>query len=216
MVIPKIIHQTWKNRILPTEFKKWSETWKQMNPEFIYLFYTDKDITKFITKNYPEYLDLFESLVGIEKVDVFRYLVLHKYGGVYVDMDCECLKPIGGLLNLFGNNLITGYEYETPVQYLQWFIACPAGCPTMIELVEEVRRRSWYKWFKSFTLTENQLVYWFTGPEMYTDTLRSTKEAVAILEKGRLGCYDKRLIDRNSYLIHHFASTWKKIKCKPI
>lgn len=214
-MIPKIFHQTWKDRNLPEDFKRWSETWKQMNPGYIYKFYTDKDIYKFIYKNYNSYFDLYESLNGIEKVDIFRYLVLHKYGGIYIDMDCECLKPISGLLDLFSKSLITGFEYETPVQYLQWFIACPAGCKTMIELVDEIYKRSWYKWAK-WSLSENQLVYWLTGPQMYTDILKKTEESVSILEKGRLGCYDKRLIDRNSYLIHHFSGKWKQKKCEPI
>jgi len=216
MVIPRIIHQTWKTKKLLPEFSTWSKTWIQLNPEFFYVFYTDKDCALFILTQYPQYYDLWKSLVGIEKVDVFRYLILHKYGGVYVDMDCECLKPIGPLLDLFETSLITGYEYEEPIQYLQWFIACPKECKIMIELVEEVASRSWYKWFKSWLLTENQLVYWFTGPILYTDVLRETRESLAILDKGKLGCYDTKLIDRNSYLQHHFTGSWKSNKCKPI
>jgi len=210
--IPKIIFQTWKTKKLPEKFKEWSDTWKNMNPNFEYRFYTDKDCYKFIYTNYPEYLDLYESLITIEKIDVFRYLVLHKYGGIYVDMDCECLKPIDDLLDLFPNSLITGFEYESPIQYLQWFIACPQGYNTIIELVEEIKKRNWYKWFKSFTLTENELVYWSTGPVVYTYILKKTKESVVVLEKGKLGCYDKNRLTKQSYLTHHFASTWKKIK----
>ena len=215
-MIPKIIHQTWKTKKLLPEFIIWRDSWIKLNPEFVFCFYTDRDINKFIRKNYPEYEELWNSLVNIEKVDVFRYLILYKYGGVYVDMDCECLKPIGPLLDLFPNSLITGYEYENPVQYLQWFIACPKGFKTIIELVNEVNYRSYFKYLKSFICTENKLVYWFTGPEMYTEVLKCTKESLAILNKGRLGCYDTRLIDVNSYLIHHFVGSWKKTKCKSI
>jgi len=215
MVIPKIIIQTWKLHIIPPEYKQWSKTWKTKNPDFEYRFYTDKACYRFIYNNYPQYLDLYEFLVGIEKVDMFRYLVLHKYGGVYVDMDTECFKPIGPLLDLFPNSIITGYEYENPVQYLQWFIACPEGCSTMIELVDEILKRSWYKWIKVLSLTPNKLVYWFTGPEMYTTVLRKTQESVVILEKGRLGCYDISRIDKNSYLQHYFMGSWKIRKCKP-
>ena len=108
MVIPKILIQTWKTRRLPDQFAEWSSTWKTLNPEFIYMFFDDGDCFRFVHKNYPEYLDLYESLIAIEKADVFRYLVLHKYGGVYVDMDTSCFKPIGGLIDLFGSSVITG------------------------------------------------------------------------------------------------------------
>jgi mannosyltransferase OCH1-like enzyme len=209
MVIPKIIIQTWKTSKLPQQFKEWSSTWKTMNPDFTYMFFNDKDCFKFIYKYYNEYLDLYDSLSTIEKTDMFRYLVLHKYGGVYTDMDTSCFKPIGPLLDLFNTSIITGFEYTNPVQYLQWFIACPKGLKVMLELVEEINRRSWLKPLKSLTLTPNELVYYTTGPVMYTNVLKNTSDPVVVLEKGRLGCYDKTKIDGNSYLQHHFLGSWK-------
>lgn len=209
MSIQKNVIQTWKSKKLPDNFKVWSETWKKMNPDFNYMFFDDRDCLKLVHDYYPEYLSLYESLITIEKTDLFRYLVLHKYGGIYADMDTECLKPMTPLLDLFENSVITGYEYERPVQYLQWFIACPKGFKTMLELAQEVYFRSWLRPFKSLTLSKNELVYYTTGPVMYTSVLRSTKEKVNVLDKGRLGCYDKSKVDRNSYIIHHFAGSWK-------
>ncbi len=209
MTIPKIIIQTWKTKKLPTEFKEWSLTWKKHNAEFTYLFFDNNDCFRFVSKNYSEYLDLYESLSNIERADVFRYLALHHYGGVYVDIDTSCFKPISNLLKLFPNSVITGIEYQKPLQYLQWFIACPKGSKIMIELVDEVYKRSWFKIFKMLTLTDNELVYYTTGPVMYTSVLKKSTESVAVLEKGRLGCYDQKLIDSNSYLQHWFASSWK-------
>jgi mannosyltransferase OCH1-like enzyme len=163
-------------------------------------------------------MNLYESLSNIEKADVFRYLALHHYGGVYADMDTSCFKPISPLLELFPNSVITGIEYETPVQYLQWFIACPKGSNVMLELVNEINKRSWFKLFKMLTLNDNELVYWLTGPVMYTNVLKNSSESIAVLEKGRLGCYDKRLIDGNSYLQHWFTGSWKdpSHKCKSL
>lgn len=209
MTIPKILIQTWKTKKLPDKFQEWSLTWKEHNPDFTYMFFDDNECFKIIFKHYPEYLDLYESLSNIEKADVFRYLALHKYGGVYVDMDTSCFKPISPLLDLFPNSVITGFEYNNPVQYLQWFIACPKGSEVMLELVDEVYRRSWLRPLKSLTMNSNELVYYMTGPVMYTNVLQNSKERVTVLEKGRLGCYDSKLIDRNSYLQHHFSGTWK-------
>ena len=211
MSIPKIIHQTWKTKDLPENFKKWSDSWKILNPDFKYKFYTDTDCFVFINYYYPEYINLYQSLVGIEKVDMFRYLILHKYGGVYCDMDTECIRPINKLIDWSG--LITGYEYENPVQYLQWFIASPPGNKILIELVKEINFRSYFRWFKTFTLSENRLVYWLTGPEMYTDVLNKHKNQIKILRKGILGCYDTKQMDEETYLIHWFSGTWKSKKC---
>lgn len=35
---------------------------------------------------------------GIEKSDILRYLLLYHYGGVYADLDVECLRPFEPLL----------------------------------------------------------------------------------------------------------------------
>lgn len=209
MPIPRIIIQTWKTKKLPLEFLEWSLTWKKYNPEFSYLFFDDGDCFRFIFKNYPMYLDLYESLSNIERADIFRYLALHHYGGIYADIDTSCFKPIGPLLDLFDNSLITGIEYNNPEQYLQWFIACPKGSEIMIELVNEANKRNWIRPFKMLTLSDNELVYYITGPVMFTNVLKNSTESLVVLEKGLLGCYDQKLINRNSYLQHHFASTWK-------
>ena len=35
---------------------------------------------------------------GVEKSDILRYLLLFHYGGVYADLDVECLRPFEPLL----------------------------------------------------------------------------------------------------------------------
>lgn len=218
-MIPKIIHQTWKNSNLCDDFTKWSNSWKNMNPDYIYKFYTDRDIFKFIHTNYPQYLDLYEFLTGIEKIDFFRYLIIYHQGGIYIDMDCECLRPLDDLFKTYGQTkLITGYEYnsEDNQQYLQWFIASPSKNSVLLDLVNEIQYRSYFKWFKSLVLSENDLVYWLTGPQLYTEVLKNNSDNITVLSKGLLGCYDKKLITNESYLRHMFSGSWKKHKCKSL
>ncbi len=219
--IPKIIHQTWKKKELPENFYNWSQSWKTMNPEFKYCFYNDMDCWKFMYNNYPEYLDLYEDLKPVEKADIFRYLVLHKYGGVYADMDTECYRPISSLLEQYDRQLITGIEYEGPeigypytpngVQLQQWFIASPQNHPVLIKLVNEIQNRWWWRWLYSLVKTPNQVTYWLTGPEVFTDVVKEAGNII-IMPKGILGSYDPRRITRDSYLQHHFAGTWKPLR----
>lgn len=38
---------------------------------------------------------MYETLsTNVERADLWRYLALHRYGGVYADSDVQCLKPI--------------------------------------------------------------------------------------------------------------------------
>jgi mannosyltransferase OCH1-like enzyme len=206
MNIPKNIFQTWKTKILPVKYIQWSNTWKAMNPDFSYYLYDDNDCLTFIRNWYPQYKRFYLSLSPVERADIFRYLILHKYGGIYADIDTSCIRPMNELISYYPMSLITGYEYEKPVQYLQWFIACPRGCKIMIDLVDEAYRRSWYTLLRPRT---HDLVYYKTGPKLYTDILRANNGSVVVLPKGILGCFDKSKHNKNTYLIHHFEGSWK-------
>lgn len=102
MQIPKIIHQIWSDKQypLPDYLKGLSETWKEHHPEWKYILWDEKDIANFVQKNYPQYWDFYLSLpYDIQRWDAVRYLILYKYGGLYVDIDMEALSPIDELLD---------------------------------------------------------------------------------------------------------------------
>lgn len=90
-MIPSIIHQSWKTTDLSTYGKfaiRSQNSWKKLYPDFEYKFWTDEDIADYM-KNQPHvYQQTFNDLdQNIKKMDFFRYLVLHEYGGIYSDMD---------------------------------------------------------------------------------------------------------------------------------
>lgn len=101
MTIPKIIHQIWfqgKDNI-PEFHEKYQNICKKMYPTWKYMFWDNHLIRKFIKKNYYHLLYYYEYFPYlIQKVDLARYIILYHYGGCYIDMDVECLKPIDNLL----------------------------------------------------------------------------------------------------------------------
>ena len=114
METPKIIHQTWKNYDLPLNFKKWSETWKELNPNYEYKLWSDNDNRNFIEEKYNDFLHHYDSYNHhIKKVDAVRYFYLYEYGGIYCDLDFECLKNFDILLNNHKDyDVILGYMGE--------------------------------------------------------------------------------------------------------
>lgn len=88
--IPRIIHQTWFEDITLESYPqlyRLQNTWKASGWD--YRFYTDDTARKYIQDNYPlRFVAVFDSLIpGAYKADFFRYLVLYKDGGIYVDVD---------------------------------------------------------------------------------------------------------------------------------
>lgn len=99
-MIPKIIHQTWKTAEIPAQWKYFAEIVQKMNPDWEYKLWTDNDNDKFVKENFPDFYDIFIGFSrNIMRADVIRYLIMHKYGGVYLDLDYEVLKPFD-----FGNH----------------------------------------------------------------------------------------------------------------
>lgn len=91
VLIPKIIHQVWIGSPLPERFKKLTQTWKEMHPDWEYFLWTDEDTVDFPFLN----RDKFDGAKNWgAKADILRYEILEMMGGVYIDIDYECIKPL--------------------------------------------------------------------------------------------------------------------------
>ena len=92
--IPKIIHQTFSSSCLPPLFKQCQTAIKKIYAEYTYKFYSDNDIETFMIQFFPDFKrNVFDKLPAkIMKIDVFRYCLMHKYGGVYSDLDYQTLR----------------------------------------------------------------------------------------------------------------------------
>jgi len=91
-VIPLDIYQTWHTTELPPKMKENVNNLKNKNPEFKHHLYDDNDCREFIEKNYDkDVLHAFDSLIpGAYKADLWRYCILYKNGGIYLDIKFNC------------------------------------------------------------------------------------------------------------------------------
>ena len=89
MAIPKTIYQTYKTTKLPILFRWHIRRLRKNNPSYTYEFYDDKRASDFILEAYGNEISaLFNRInIGAAKADFFRYAILYKKGGVYLDID---------------------------------------------------------------------------------------------------------------------------------
>ena len=93
-MIPKIIHQTWKNDKIPGKWRGFVKKVKSLNPDWEYRLWTDSDNEVFVKNEFPEFYNTYARFSkNIMRADVIRYLILYKMGGVYLDLDYEVLTP---------------------------------------------------------------------------------------------------------------------------
>ena len=90
--VPKIIHQIW---IGPKEAPmEWIQTWKDMNPGFEHKLWTEKEIDKLGLVNRSAYDEYYKGGFFSGSSNVARVEILKKYGGIYIDADCECVTTL--------------------------------------------------------------------------------------------------------------------------
>jgi mannosyltransferase OCH1-like enzyme len=91
-VIPLDIYQTWSTKELPPKMRECVEKLKKKNPEFNYYLYDDSDCRNFIKNNYSnEILNAYDNLIPpAYKADLWRYCILYKNGGIYLDIKFQC------------------------------------------------------------------------------------------------------------------------------
>jgi len=90
--IPKIFHMSYKNRCLPQDLASIYKRWSQALPSYSIFFHDDEAIQKLLNEEWPEFPHLHEvskciKYKGAMLVDLWRMLVLYKYGGIYSDID---------------------------------------------------------------------------------------------------------------------------------
>lgn len=134
--IPKLIWQTAKS--FPHQNSHpLIKSFIDMNPDYDWLFMDDARCDKFIKENFnTQFYEMYSSLpFGVMKADVWRVAVVYAYGGVYVDTDCECIKPISTWLKP-NDSLIVGVEVDNGDLYNCVF-AAEARHPALLSVLNK-------------------------------------------------------------------------------
>jgi len=150
--IPKVIHQTFRTSELPKPIQDVVDKLKSMNPDFEYRFYDDDDCYDFIKNNYDkETLELYSSInpkYGSCKADFFRYLLMYKVGGVYLDIKSTTTKPLKETILPTDEFILShwlGCDWKKELNYQHgefqnWHIICVPNHPFLRETIELVKR----------------------------------------------------------------------------
>ncbi|MCM2580520.1 glycosyltransferase [Streptomyces meridianus] len=115
--IPTLIHQTWKDSDIPPTWRTWADSWRRHNPGWGYRLWTDADNREFLEEHYSWFLPVYDGYPEpIMRADAVRYFLMDHFGGLYVDLDFECLKPVQDILE--GRELVLGCEPEAHTRLL--------------------------------------------------------------------------------------------------
>lgn len=154
----RVIFQTTKDKHgLSEPIRQNMERIQQSNGDWEYRLFDDKDIEQYIRTCYGEAILAFYRRIdghyGAAKADFFRYLVIYREGGVYLDIKSTLEKPLSSviqeddvcLLSYWNNLPGQGHEgfghypglpdYIERGEIIQWYVAAAAGHPLLRRII---------------------------------------------------------------------------------
>lgn len=160
-----IIHQTTPTSDV-SAFKWWPHTWNCGHQR---KHWTDKDIDIWMKENFPQFYPTWLKFpLPIMRCDMFRYFLLKKEGGLYVDMDFVRLAPMEWLEKK--DNVTFGWEdaRQSVMGNAFMYSPCP-NHPFWDQLEEYAIERS--------RSGSNFTPQWTSGPEFITEYMDDTVDA---------------------------------------
>lgn len=161
-LIPKIIHQLWIGPKKPPY--NLMRTWKVLNPTWEYIFWDEKklSILKFLNQTK---IDKMQEWNG--KCDMYRYEILYKFGGFFIDADSVCLKPLEDFLFEYENIAVYENEIVRGDLVACGFMGChPKSClmQDCIENLINIQSPAW----------------WYVGPAYFTHIIQQKNHSIKI------------------------------------
>ncbi|MEA2119178.1 glycosyltransferase family 32 protein [Halovibrio sp. HP20-50] len=164
-VISSIIWQTnFTNRVTLPVYLNYLFN-RLMAPDFEYRFMSTEARNNFINAYYPDVLPHYNRLqIGAAQADLWRVLVLHKFGGVYLDIDAHQIWPLSQLI---GSKEKEIFVTTRRGEFSNYFIASAPANPNLAKLIDQIVEN-----IKENTLTN---VFHITGPGVFNMLLNPEK-----------------------------------------
>lgn len=207
-MIPKVIYQTYKTKDLPIVLQNNISELKVKNPDFEYKFFDNDGCIEFILEHYSQdILDVYLSInpnYGASRADLFRYLLMYKMGGVYLDIKSNTYLPLNTIIGPKDEYIVSYWIQKWKARYLNnrqgefqnWHIICLPEHPilylTIQKVIDNIKN---YKGLKG-----KDASVFTTGPIPYTQAIfKSNSKNIKIYKNE----YDLGLIYNNLPTSNH-------------
>lgn len=81
------------------EFQACGDSWRANHSGYRYMLWDDRDNADFVATYHADYRETWISFdKNIKRLDSIRYMWMYTFGGIYADLDMECLRPLDELI----------------------------------------------------------------------------------------------------------------------
>jgi len=209
-MIPKLIHYCWfGGNPLPPLALRCIESWQRFCPDY--------EIKEWNESNFDINLsaytkEAYESKMWAFVSDYVRLWALVNYGGIYLDADCELIKPIDVFLDL---EAVSGFESDKQIPTA--IMGCQKGHPLFVELLERYASRRFVNEDGSLDLTTNvtDITAACLSHGLVLNGQKQTICGFTLFPREYFcpmdwGTHKMAAFTDNTYAIHHFAGSWAR------
>lgn len=173
--IPRTIHFIWYQNIysthnggsqIPAAISRAPELCRQFNPDFDIKVWNATTGREFFASEYAWFLPTYDGYrYPIQRIDALKYFVLYHYGGVYMDLDIACRRPLDPLLAF-----PAWFPEASPLGVNNDLFAAAPGHPILKRMTQslEGHNKNWI--FPYLT------IFYSTGPQFSSDILKEWYE----------------------------------------
>ena len=213
-MIPKVIHYCWfGGNPLPHLVLKCIESWQKFCPDYEIKAWNesnfDVNVCAYVKEAYEMKKWAFVS-------DYARLWALVNFGGIYMDTDCELVKPIDAFLNL---DAFSGFESDKGVPTA--IMGVQKGHPLFVELLTRYTNRRFIQKDGSFDLTTNvkDITDACLSHGLVLDGTKQTICGFTLFPRDFFCPMDWKTHEmvaftENTHAIHHFDASWKRPETK--
>jgi hypothetical protein len=220
--IPMLLHQIWfdfehpgQDQDPPSRLDEIQKTWRRQTHNMTCWTWKESNAREIVERHYPWFLNTYDSYKhSIYRVDAFRIMALHRYGGVYADMDCVCKRNLCTLME--SQKTLALVDCHRVFERLtNWFIFAAPLQPFFLHVLRCMQRR------QRNVLLHRRITgagpLYCTGPWLlqhaYATYHGADKSRVGILDLRRAGQPDPpddsssaRHVD--DYVTHNSEGSW--------
>ena len=197
--VPKLVHQTWINHDVPEEWRAAQKSCIDTHANYTYKLWTDQEGLELIRDEYPWFLSTYEAYpYSIQRVDAVRYFILHKFGGIYIDLDMGCNREL---------TFMREYGFTAPLTYpigiSNDVMAAQPGNAYLERVIH--RLQYWNHWL----FIKYIQVMFSTGPMFLTGQYAvgggDVREGIGVIDGPLYGKYD---FSGEAAFYHLHGSSW--------
>lgn len=157
-VVPKQVFQIFLGHELPLELVPHREALIARNPGWSFQLFDDATVERYINTHFPTLLPLYHRIdprYSAARTDFFRYLLIYREGGVYLDVKSTFTRPLDEVLRDKHGFVLSNWDNQTKGtphyrfgthldipnrrgEFLQCVLAAPAGHPFLRAVIDNV------------------------------------------------------------------------------